>query len=252
MNITPEFIQKKEFHITFKGYSPEEVDKFLDLLSVEFDKLTRKNKELEEKLEKLQYEGYNPEEEMKKILEDVVISAHKVAEDIKARARKEAQEIIENKKAQEEENYQNLLRKRKELEEEIRYLESQYGAFKENIRALIKRFEKFVDEIEDSVKSGYLEKEIADGESGNDGYFGVEESEHDGEEIVLDAEREVVHVQEVEEVEKLKEKQIEKELRVESSGKTEREELKNQRHSGRKLDIANPDIIREFFKPYED
>ncbi|MBC7333844.1 MAG: DivIVA domain-containing protein, partial [Actinobacteria bacterium] len=34
MNITPEFIQKKEFHITFKGYSPEEVDKFLDLLSV--------------------------------------------------------------------------------------------------------------------------------------------------------------------------------------------------------------------------
>ena len=42
MNINSENIQKKEFHIVFKGYKPEEVDKFLDQLSIEFDKLQKR------------------------------------------------------------------------------------------------------------------------------------------------------------------------------------------------------------------
>jgi len=42
MNINYENIQKKEFHIVFKGYNPEEVDKFLDLLSIEFEKLQKR------------------------------------------------------------------------------------------------------------------------------------------------------------------------------------------------------------------
>ncbi|MBE3128498.1 MAG: DivIVA domain-containing protein, partial [Actinobacteria bacterium] len=43
MDKNAELIRKKEFHIVFKGYKPEEVDKFLDIVSVEFDRLIRKN-----------------------------------------------------------------------------------------------------------------------------------------------------------------------------------------------------------------
>ncbi|MCJ7665397.1 MAG: DivIVA domain-containing protein, partial [Actinobacteria bacterium] len=42
MIINSENIQKKEFHIVFKGYKPEEVDKFLDSLSIEFEKLRKR------------------------------------------------------------------------------------------------------------------------------------------------------------------------------------------------------------------
>ena len=42
MSLSSESIQKKEFHIVFKGYKPEEVDKFLDLLAIEFADLLKR------------------------------------------------------------------------------------------------------------------------------------------------------------------------------------------------------------------
>ena len=94
MNINSENIQKKEFHIVFKGYKPEEVDKFLDLLAVEFDKLQRRLGELEENMDSLKYEGDKESVKMKKVIQEALVSAHKVAEEIKQKANTLEEEAI--------------------------------------------------------------------------------------------------------------------------------------------------------------
>jgi DivIVA domain-containing protein len=94
MEKSADFIRKKEFHIVFKGYKPEEVDKFLDILSVEFDRLLKRNRELQDSLDKLKFENTEDDTDIKKVIQDALISAHKVAEDIKAQAKKEADSMI--------------------------------------------------------------------------------------------------------------------------------------------------------------
>lgn len=239
MNITPEFIQKKEFHVTFKGYSPEEVDKFLDLLSLEFEKLTKRNRELEEKLDKLQYEGYNPDEELKKIFEDVVISAHKIAEEIKAKAKREAEEIIQNKKAQEEINYQSLLRRRQELEDEIKYIQSQYEEFKTNVKSVVEEFEKLINGMDVSTKLYDIKGIVTEDNAKKGEYYNIEEQEAESEEMDLGPDTD-------------RERLVEDELKIKYTEEMQEDGKKNQKDSKKRIDIANPDVINEFFKPYED
>lgn len=142
MSINSEIIQKKEFHVVFKGYKPEEVDKFLDILAVEFEKLQRTNRELQESLDKIKYEESKESAEMKKVIQEAIVSAHKIAEDIKMKAEKEAEEIVRTKVAEEENSYKKLLSKKMQLEREIEELEKEYKSFTEKIAKLVDDFKK--------------------------------------------------------------------------------------------------------------
>ena len=50
LNLEPQTILDKEFHVDFKGYSPAEVDDFLDLVIQDYQTYERKIGELGEKL----------------------------------------------------------------------------------------------------------------------------------------------------------------------------------------------------------
>ena len=50
--ITPADIENKDFSRVKKGYSPEEVDDFLDLIILDMEKLIRENRQLKEELGK--------------------------------------------------------------------------------------------------------------------------------------------------------------------------------------------------------
>jgi cell division initiation protein len=142
MSINSEVIQKKEFHVVFKGYKPEEVDKFLDILAVEFEKLQRTNRELQDSVDKVKYEENKESAEMKKVIQEALVSAHKIAEDIKMKAEKEAEEIVKNKVAEEEGSYKELLKRKMQLEREIEELEMEYRGFKEKIAKLVDDFKE--------------------------------------------------------------------------------------------------------------
>jgi len=148
MDKNAEFIRKKEFHIVFKGYKPEEVDKFLDIVSVEFDRLVRKNKELQENLDKIKFESNEEETDIKKIIQDALVSAHKVAEEIKAQAKKEAEEIIERRKSEEERSLSDVQVKKLQLEESMIVLQGKYEEFKGKIRKMIDDVNRFVEKAE--------------------------------------------------------------------------------------------------------
>src|SRR4030042_3206262 len=148
MDKNAEFIRKKEFHIVFKGYKAEEVDKFVDIVSVEFDRLIRKNKEFQESLDKLKFESSEEETDIKKIIQDALVSAHKVAEEIKSQAKKEAEEIIERRKSEEERSLSDAQVKKLQLEESMIILQSKYEEFKGKIRRMLDDVGQFMEKAE--------------------------------------------------------------------------------------------------------
>jgi len=95
MRITPIDIQEKQFHISLRGYNPEEVDTFLDAIAGELETLHKKNNDLERRLNEVELKretGGEPSE-IRKIMENTLISAQKTAEEIIKAAKLESENI---------------------------------------------------------------------------------------------------------------------------------------------------------------
>ena len=157
MNINSEYIQKKEFHTVFKGYNMEEVDKFLDILAVEFERLLKKNKELQDNLDKAKYEGeietQDTETDVSKLVSEVLISAHKVADEIKKKAEREAEEVVQNKRDAEENDLKILLKEKKDIEEKMKFASKFYSDFILRVKDIVNDFNSKIKNIEDEFKT---------------------------------------------------------------------------------------------------
>jgi len=266
MYVNSEYIQKKEFHVIFKGYKPDEVDKFLDILSVEFDKLVKKNKELTENLDKLKFEGRKEEKDWEKVIQDALVSAHKVAEDIKNKAKIEADRILKEKSIEEEESIKDLHNKRKELEEKIEAIEGRYEEFKNRIKSLVGDLKEINNKMdgEGLGKIEITEPAITEDIKKSDE---KEDKPTSKEEDKLTRKEEELVIQDIAKggIEKSKEKENKLERSKQEENKNIGEGIKNdKKDSGsenkdnelkrerKKIDIANPDVIDNFFRTDED
>ncbi|MCL5772101.1 MAG: DivIVA domain-containing protein [Actinobacteria bacterium] len=281
MNINSEYIQKKEFHTAFKGYSMEEVDKFLDILAVEFDRITKKNKELQDALDKVKYEG-NAEQEtdVSKLVSEVLVSAHKVADEIRKKAEADAEEIIKNKKNIEENELKDLIKEKKEIEDKIKFMLNFYNDFMTGLKNIINDFNLKIADIENNYKINNIKEklqvfknEIKDQETtdydktvtyaGDSDYkkaeYESDESHHkvnkEEENIIVpeikklsdeEKEKEIRKIIENKENDEVQQENYPKEIKKEKKIFNDYEEEKIIKES-KKIDIANPDIISEFF-----
>jgi cell division initiation protein len=288
MNINPEYIQKKEFHTAFKGYSMEEVDKFLDILAVEFERISKKNKELQDSLDKVKYEGDVKEEtDVNTLVSEVLVSAHKVANEIKKKAEADAKEVIQNKKDIEENQLKDLLKEKKELEDKVKLVGNFYGDFIIKIKKDINEFNLKITDIEDGFKiEDVIENSPADTESSKNTKtdlektsFSENDEENENRRVIEDNEVEGQHSvdEQIEEsigpeIVRLSNEEEEKKIREvieskdveENPGEnvlkdTKREKKIFDEHEEeiiikerKRIDIGNPDIINEFFGNNDD
>jgi cell division initiation protein len=280
MDKNAEFIRKKEFHIVFKGYKPEEVDKFLDIVSVEFDRLIRKSKELQESLDKLKFESSEEETDIKKIIQDALVSAHRVAEEIKSQAKKEAEEIIERRKSEEERSLSDAQVKKLQLEESMIILQSKYEEFKGKVRRMLDDVGQFIEkaETEDrqieapTVEENYSQQndafpaeppvpdsstpsstDTAENKTNNvsyfDGFSFEQKNKKEESSEKNDTENEMTPLKEAEDKYSAGE---EKETAGDENSEAENQQDPGLKRQRKKIDIANPDIIENFFRTDED
>lgn len=93
MKLTPLDIHHKEFRNSLRGYSPEEVDDFLDEVADEFERLFKENIDLSEKLEAAS-DRVRAYSDMERTLQNTMVAAQTSAEDIRARAETEASRLV--------------------------------------------------------------------------------------------------------------------------------------------------------------
>lgn len=93
MAITPNDILNKEFNNKFRGYDPEQVNDYLDIIRVELEKQIEENKNLSRDLAEAQ-DKISYFSQLQESLNSSIIIAQEAAERLKQNARKEAELIL--------------------------------------------------------------------------------------------------------------------------------------------------------------
>lgn len=135
--ITPLDIENKKFSKQMmNGYSVEEVDDFLDDLTLDYTKNYKEATELKAKVEELtqSLEHYKTIEET---LQSTLLMAQKTAEDVKKVANQQAEQIINeakgNAQKQASELDNEIITKKKELED----IKKQFDIYKAKMESLL-------------------------------------------------------------------------------------------------------------------
>ena len=114
MPITSLEIKDKTFSTKFRGFDPEEVDEFLDIVVRDYEDLVRNNHEMERHIRSLE-ERLSYFDEMKDSLSQSVLIAQDTAERVKQAAQERSNNIIQ----QAEQDAQRLLEEAKYKANEI-------------------------------------------------------------------------------------------------------------------------------------
>lgn len=134
--ITPVDIQNKEFKSSAIGYNKKEVDEFMSLIESEFDSLYKQNIALNDKINMLS-EAIKQYKSMETALQNTIVTAQSVSEEMKNTAALKAETIIkeaENKAAD------MLINARNQVNEVLVKHENakqQYDIYKTKIKTVI-------------------------------------------------------------------------------------------------------------------
>ncbi len=95
VDLTPLDIQKQTFRKIFKGYDPEDVRGYLQLVAEEIERLVRDVDRLARE-NAMMREDLDEHSQRERILKDTLLSAQKVSEEVRANAHKEAELIVKD------------------------------------------------------------------------------------------------------------------------------------------------------------
>lgn len=134
--ITPNDIATKDFKKVAVGYSPEEVDTFLDDLYEDYEKLYTESRKERGQAEESVSQG-EQFSDLQKTLERTLTLAEAAAEQTKAAAKEEAELIVKNAKLQAEEILQSARTQNYELEQELVALQNRYELMRTRVKLLL-------------------------------------------------------------------------------------------------------------------
>lgn len=134
--ITPNDIATKDFKKVAVGYSPEEVDTFLDDIYEDYERLYKESLKERTKVETVA-EDTDRLKHLEKSIERTLSLAESAAEETKAAAKSEAEAIIKEAKQQAQDILSAARTKSYELEQEISGLESRYELMKTRVKLLL-------------------------------------------------------------------------------------------------------------------
>jgi cell division initiation protein len=157
MKITPIDITDHHFARKMRGFDPEEVRSFLNLVASEFESLVVENNSLREKLSRAE-SSVSDLKEREKILKDTLLTAQKLAGDMRDEAQKEARLIIKEAEMKGGELLDRAARKDSELEGVIQNLRMERDAFEQRVRSSAEQHLRLLDlrkseeEIDDRLR----------------------------------------------------------------------------------------------------
>lgn len=136
--LTPVDIENAEFKVVArgKGYDRDEVDDFLDLVIVEFEKLLKDNTRLSDKVSAMN-DVILHYKEMEDTLKASIVKSEKTAEDTRQNAKVQADQIIANAKHKATEILDRANKEQYKIEIEINNIKNQYEALRAKMRTLL-------------------------------------------------------------------------------------------------------------------
>ena len=135
--ITPLDIENKKFAKQMvNGYSVDEVDDFLDDLTVEYEKVFKENSEYKAKLEKLE-EDVQHYKTIESTLQSTLVMAQSTAEEVKEVAKQQAEQILNEAKANAEKDVATLENEISLKKKELDDVQKQFDIYKAKMESLL-------------------------------------------------------------------------------------------------------------------
>ncbi|MEO1228088.1 MAG: DivIVA domain-containing protein [Myxococcota bacterium] len=144
MKLTPLDIQQQQFRSTLWGFDAKEVDAFLDLVSAEFERLVRDNNAVRDQLrqKETELEGHRSREQ---VLKETMVSATRLAEEIRDNAKKEAEIVVTRAEGQADQIVQNAHNRLVRVLEDVDELRRQKAQLEASLRSVLESHRKLLD-----------------------------------------------------------------------------------------------------------
>lgn len=160
--ITPLDVQNKEFSKAVRGYKEEEVDEFLDLITVDLEKLITENAGYKEQIARLQKELDKYKTSETAVL-DTLEAAKALMGDISASAEKRAEILLKNAELDAQIIQREAKEEAERLTEENIQLRSRFIEFRSKYKSLLEsELEKF-DTLANEIFGDYTQGNVQNG-----------------------------------------------------------------------------------------
>jgi cell division initiation protein len=136
MKITPLDIRQKRFETGMRGFDRTEVELFLELVAVEFEEVVKENISVKQELQRasMRIDEY---QERERALQETMVTAQRISEDVRAQAKKEAEIIVAEAEHQAEKIVHTAHQKLVQVVEDINELKRQRIQFESQVRGVI-------------------------------------------------------------------------------------------------------------------
>lgn len=152
MKLTPLDIHHKEFRNSLRGYSPEQVDDFLDEVADEFERLFKENIDLNEKITGLN-ERIKAYSELERTLQKTLVAAQTSADDIASRADAESAKIIKDAEAKAQEIVSSALAEKQKALADLGGVKAAESEFRARFQQMLMGYLETIPELEAAEES---------------------------------------------------------------------------------------------------
>jgi cell division initiation protein len=144
MRITPHDIRQQQFTVKmFKGYDIAEVDAFLEDVGEDYESLLKETALLREQLAALE-ERSRGVSEREKSLQETLVTTQRLAEEMKAGARREAELIVREAELRGEKVVEEVRSEEAKIRTEIQALRRMRRQVVEDLTATIERYQRLM------------------------------------------------------------------------------------------------------------
>lgn len=134
--LTPKDIETVEFKKAALGYSPDEVNTFLDKVIFDYESLLKENTRLNERI-KLLEENIQYYKDLEETIKNSVVLAEKMSEETKNTANTSAEQIIKQAQLKGSEIIQDANKKLYNIEYDVMRAKSHYDSIRAKIKLLL-------------------------------------------------------------------------------------------------------------------
>lgn len=177
MVITPLEIEGHEFKRKMRGVDPDEVKEFLGLVAEEFEKLVVANGKLQEEVTELR-ERLGELRERERILKETMVTAQRLAQEMKEEAHKSRERIIKEGEMKAEQVLGQARQRVTDLEAMILDLKLERDAFEAGLRNMLEQHLRLIemrkDEEDVASRLKFMRKKQAATAAGASGSVGAE------------------------------------------------------------------------------
>ncbi len=160
MKITALDIRQKQFKPAFRGHERREVEAFLDLIASEFEEVVKENIGLKEETRRMQ-QRIDEYREREKTLQETMVTAQRISEDIKAAAKKEAELTIAEAEVQSEKIVADANRKLVQVVDDINEMKRQRAQFEAQLKSVIEAHLKLLETFRTAAPTVKIQENVA-------------------------------------------------------------------------------------------